>query len=438
MRGRIRVFLAVAACLAIGGAWYYQRSARHTLHQQLLADARTALANSQPAQAEELARRVIESGQLSAESRLVAGEAAVALGAGDRALVYLAPLLEGQDDHAAVALGAAANIHWERGELAQAEKHLRRLLEIAPDKPYATSRLAYLLTLTGRHWESLPLRLSLMKLDSFEYDDLLLWGNARALVQTDEVPRLRRLAPDDPLAALGAACVAARSNDGPAARRLVGPVLSSRPDLVEARVLEGYLLLDRGDVTRDEIEAWNRRLPAGAEEHPDIWVIRGLWTTRATSEAEPKATDAGPTGQAAGRCFWEAVRRSPNHHTANYQLALVLGEQGSADADWFRQRAEMLEELQRLLGVLDTQRRDLATMQRVVELNEKLGRAWEVWGWSRVALLIDPSLQWAAQARDRAAEQIKPSPPQVLPESDPGVQYDYSAWPLPDWIAGSR
>jgi hypothetical protein len=98
----------------------------------------------------------------------------------------------------------------------------------------------------------------------------------------------------------------------------------------------------------------------------------------------------------------------------------------------------MLEELQRMLGVLDTQRSDLATMQRVVELNEQLGRPWEVWGWSRVALLVDPSVKWAQRTRDRAAEQIKSSPPQVLAEFDPGVRYDYSTWPLPDWMADER
>jgi hypothetical protein len=132
------------------------------------------------------------------------------------------------------------------------------------------------------------------------------------------------------------------------------------------------------------------------------------------------------------------VRRSPNHQTANYQLALVRGELNRADADWIRQRAESLEELQRMLGVLDTQRSDLATMQRVVELDEKLGRAWEVWGWSRVALLVDPARRWAEQARDRASEAIKSSPPQVLPELDPGRRFDFSDWPLPDWIGKTK
>jgi tetratricopeptide (TPR) repeat protein len=439
IKGTVRVLLAVGACLAIGAAWYFQRSAQHTLHQQLLVDARTALEQGQHQEAESLARRVIASGYLTAESRLVAGEAAVGLGASDRALAYLAPLMEGRDSNAVMALGAAANIHWERGELTQAETQLRRLLEISPDQPYATSRLAYLLTLTGRHWESLPLRLSLMKLDSFEFDDLLLWGNARSLVHTEELTRLRRLSPEDPLLALGAACVSARSNDVSGARKLLEPVLTSRPDLVEARVLEGYLLLDRGNLAAAEIQAWNGRLPPGADEHPDIWVIRGLWTARAAPMAERRGSDDGvAAGSAAGRCFWEAVRRSPNHQTASYQLALVLRELDNSDADWFRERSEMLEELQRMLGVLDTQRSDLATMQRVVELNEKLGRPWEVWGWSRVALLVDPSLKWAERARDRAAAQIKSSPPQVLAEFDPGVRHNYSAWPLPGWISDAR
>lgn len=439
VKGKVRALLAVVACLSIGAAWYFQRSAQHTLHQQLLVDARTALELGHHEEAESLARRVIASGYLAAESRLVAGEAAMGVGASDRALAYLGPLLAGQDSSSVVALGAAANIHWERGELTQSEQYLRRLLEISPEQPYATSRLAHLLTLTGRHWESLPLRLSLLRHDNFEFEDLLLIGNARSLLQTDELTRLRQLSPEDPLVALGAACVLARSNDSTAARKLLEPVLASRPDLVEGRVLEGYLLLDRGELTGGAMEAWNRALPPDADEHPDIWVIRGLWTARATPIVEQSGADPRATkGSAAGRCFWEAVRRSPNHQTANYQLAQMLRELSSSDAEWFRQRAEMLEELQRMLGVLDTQRSDLATMQRVVELNEQLGRPWEAWGWSRVALLVDPSLKWAQRTRDRAAEQIKSSPPQVLAEFDPGVRYDYSTWPLPDWIADAR
>jgi len=423
MLSKRRVLLVALGCLLIGGAWYFQRSAQRTLHGQLLVDARAALAAGKHAEAETLARRIIAAGGFAAESRLVAGEAAVGQGASERALAYLEPLLGGQDSTAVTALGAAATISWDQGDLTQAERSLRRILQISPEHPYATARLAYLLTLTGRHWESGPLRLSLMQRDSFEFDDLLLWGNARALVQTDELTRLRQLAPQDPLLMLGAASVAARTNDLESARKLVAAVVAARPDLIEARALQGYLLIDRADVSADEMQAWNRQLPPGSDEHPDIWVVRGLWTKR-----------SGP-GTAAGRCFWEAVRRSPNHQTGNYQLALVLRQMESADAEWFRQRAESLEELQRMLGILDTQRGDIATMQRVVELNEKLGRAWEVWGWSRVALLEEPTLKWAQQARDRAAALIKSSPPQVLPDSNPGSRYDYSAWALPDWTS---
>lgn len=423
LSGKKRIVLVALACLSIGGAWYYQRFARRNLQQQLLVDARAAIANGKHAEAETLARRIIAAGGFAAESRLVAGEAAVGLGASERALAYLEPLLDDKDSTAVIALGAAANIYWEQGDLTQAERSLRRMLQISPEHPYATARLAYLLTLTGRHWESSPWRLLLMQRDSFEFDDLLLWGNARALVQNEELPRLRQLAPQDPLLMLGAASVAARTNDVESARKLVAAVVAARPDLVEARALQGYLLFDRAGVSASEMQAWNRQLPPGSDEHPDIWVIRGLWTKR-----------TGP-GTAAGRCFWEAVRRSPNHQTANYQLALVLRQMDNADAEWFSQRAESLEELQRMLGILDTQRQDIATMQRVVELNDKLGRAWEVWGWSRVALLVDPTLKWARQARDRAADTIETSPPQVLPDSHPGSRYDYSAWALPDWMS---
>jgi tetratricopeptide (TPR) repeat protein len=415
--------LAAIGCLLIGVAWYYQRSAQHTLYGQLLADARASLGAGKYADAEALARRLLVAGSAERESRLLAAEAAAAQGASDRALAYLEPLLEGSDKTTVTALGAAANIAWDQGQISAAEQHLRRLLQIAPDNDYATSKLAYLLTLTGRHWESGPLRLALMRRDSFQFEDLLLWGNARALVQTDELARLRQLAPEDPLLMLGEASVAARSNDLKSVRKLLPAIIAAQPDLIEARVLQGNLLLEGAGLSDEEMQKWSHNLPDGSDEHPDVWVIRGLWTIRSGAS------------QAAGRCFWEAVRRSPNHHTGNYQLALVLGELGSPDSNWFRERATSLEELQRMLGVLDTQRGDIATMRRVVELHEKLGRAWEAWGWSRVALLVDPSLKWAQEARDRAAAQAKSSPPQVLPGHDPASKFDYSAWPLPEWMS---
>jgi hypothetical protein len=202
----------------------------------------------------------------------------------------------------------------------------------------------------------------------------------------------------------------------------VPKIIAARPDLVEARVLQGYLLLDKDGVTAADIEGWNRDLPKGSDQHPDIWVIRGLWAKRAGNNAP------------AARCFWEAVRRSPNHQTGTYQLALVLHELKNPDAPWVSERAEALEELQRGLGILDTQRKDIASMQRVVELTEKLGRPWESWGWSRVALLVDPGLKWAEEARERAAKLTATSPPQVLPEFTPGQRLDLSTSPLPEWV----
>ena len=104
-------------------------------------------------------------------------------------MAYLEPLLDGNDAKAVTALGAAANIHWEQGDLTHAEECLRRLLKISPENAYATARLAYLLTLTGRHWESLPLRLSLINATASN-STTCCYGGMRALVETDELSRV--------------------------------------------------------------------------------------------------------------------------------------------------------------------------------------------------------------------------------------------------------
>ena len=83
-----------------------------------------------------------------------------------------------------------------------------------------------------------------------------------------------------------------------------------RPELSEAQSLLGATLLqsdnDRGFLT------WHAALPEVVLEHPGVWTARGHWAYR--------------QGQlpVAARCFWEAVRRNPNHQQANYQLGQVL------------------------------------------------------------------------------------------------------------------
>lgn len=417
-----RAILLIVGVLLVVGAAVFRIAANRKLHSRLLFDAKLALEGSEFAEAESLARRLIAARSHIDEARLVAGEAAARLGADERALAYLEPLLDGQDDHSRIALSAAVDILWDQGDATEAERLLRRLLELEPEQPLAIARLVHLLTLTGRHWESLPYRLTLVRNDQFQVEDLLLWGNTRALIESDELPRLRRLSPDDPLLMLGEASIAVRKNETATAQQLLPRILAARPDLLAAHALTGHLLIERPGIGVAEVTQWNQRLPAGADDHPEIWVIRGLWS------AQQDMTEG------AARCFWETVRRSPNHQLANYQLALALRQLGKPEAAWFSQRADWLEELERMLGMLDKDRNDLAVLRKTVELNDKLGRMWEVWGWSRVTLLVDPNQTWAREARDRAKQLLEPDSRQVMPESDPARKFDFSMLALPDWL----
>lgn len=425
MHSRRRSILITVSILLVFAAGLIHLYARRALHGQLLVDARAAVERNDYAEAELLARRLISAHAHQDDARLIAGAAAMKLGANERALAYVIPLLDGRDENARIAIDAAADIRWEQGNATETERLLRKLLDIEPD-PIATARLAHLLTLTGRHWESGPFRLALMRFDHFQFDDLLLWGNTRALIETEELASLRRASPEDPLLKLGAASIAVRKNETAAAESLLSEVMAARPDLVEAHVLRGMLLSERPGTSVSDMAAWNHALPASAEEHPEVWMVRGLWT-RQHDNAE-----------VAARCFWEAVRRSPNHQLGNYQMALAMKQLGREDAEFFSQRANRLEELERTLGVLNTQRSDLVHVKKAVELTELLGRLWEAWGWSRVALLIDGKQAWAIQVRDRAAAALKADPPQVIPAADPGQRFDYSQLPLPDWLATHR
>ena len=110
-------------------------------------------------------------------------------------------------------------------------------------------------------------------------------------------------------------------------------VLAVSPEQIEAQARLGALLLDASDSAA--WLDWHARLPVKADEHPEIWVIRGIW---AQNQDELRV---------AVRCFWEAVQRDPDHRIANYRLAQVLTALGQgARGEIFVERARELQELE--------------------------------------------------------------------------------------------
>jgi tetratricopeptide (TPR) repeat protein len=163
---------------------------------------------------------------------------------------------------------------------------------------------------------------------------------------------------------------ALRGNDAEQARALLRQVLAREPQLMQARAWMGSLLAASG--SEGDFFVWQSELPAWADEHPEIWFVRGNFARRQGRPAE------------AVRCLWEAVRIDPNHQTANYQLAQALiALDRPVEAQPYLDRARQLGEL--AVAATTFQRSgDPKALRKAAQLSDALGLVWESWGWRRI------------------------------------------------------
>ena len=84
----------------------------------------------------------------------------------------------------------------------------------------------------------------------------------------------REAAPDDPMPLIGQARLAIRRTRMREAKQLLKEALAEAPDQIEAQAELGHLLWTEAD---PEFNQWLVEAAPGTEDHPDIWLTRGLW-----------------------------------------------------------------------------------------------------------------------------------------------------------------
>jgi tetratricopeptide (TPR) repeat protein len=351
---------------------------------------------------------------------LLAAEAASRQHHLDDALKHYRRIPDDCTETAVSAQFGSGEILIHQGRLSDGEALLRRALACDPEHLHSHFRLAFVLGMTGRRWESVPHILRLMRADRFSSEHLIILGDVeRVLVSGDLLTWCLQAAPDDPLALLGEARVAVATNELPKALQLLKRVVAALPGEVEAQVRLGALLLETG--RREEFVQWQAGLMPAADAHPETWVIRGLWFL------EQNETPA------AVRCFWEAVSRDPDHRLANYRLGAALrGEHAREQAAPFLDRAEKLQHFETLIDRLFRNPDDVESMRQASFVADSLGRLWEAWGWARLALATDPTLDWPHEQITRLEPLLKPDLPRTVPAQNPARQVDLSSYVLPD------
>ncbi|MDA1017015.1 MAG: FG-GAP-like repeat-containing protein [Planctomycetota bacterium] len=410
---RRRILAIALLCLSIAGiAWWQIASST----DRLLADARKAQSVGDWARVASLAKQVQETDPFNVEAAFLAGASAAARRRFPEALSEFDKV---PDDSSfamqARALGARILL-FESLELSAAEQQLRRLLELEPSHPQAVGQLAYVLGLGSRAWEKTPYLLAQIRNGKFDYVQLHLLALGDTVAENpEELERFRASKSDDPVVLLGVARQLIDKQETADAETLLRKAITVRPDLIQAHVRLGRLLLDADDAT---FRRWHDALPETANDHPNIWELRGH---RARAKHELKA---------AARCYWEASRRNCNDQSSVYQLGQTLRTLGRPqDAEPFLIRSRRIEEFADAVKAAQV----AADFRTASLLAEQLGLLWEACGFMELAAAKSGAPDEAAMAKQLRARVMDLPPERTIESANLALQLDLSDYPLPSW-----
>ncbi len=408
--------------LALIVYWQWPKSRPIT---ELLRDAKVAVASGDYATADELCQSVLEVEPNNLTALLLAGESATKLGKLESALEYYLKAAQAESGDSIMATFYAAEVARGLGRVSQAEELYRIYLNTKPNHRVTQERMAYLLDLQGRRWESEPYLYEQIRSDNISYSLLIRLGTRNSAVSfPDELKKWRLAEPTSAAGYLAEATQSASKASPRKAEELLRKAILRNPDLVEAHARLGRLLSDHD---LDRLPDWHWELPSAADSHPDIWMVRGLW--------------ANHVGQkpAAIRCFWEAGKRDPNQRIAHYQLGQLLSEPEFAMASAkFSKRAELLQELAASMTRVTLNPSEVSSLNTTSNVLEQLGRYWEAYGWCGLILVNDPAQISVRERMRRLHQRLNPELPLTDPAANPATEFDFSTYPLPEWPVSTR
>ena len=386
----------------------------------LLRSATEAMRAGRMREAERLAMKVDPASPAMSRALMLAAEVASRTGRVDEAIARYETVSELGTSAATEALFYLGEQHRAAGRLERAAEYYQRFLGERPDDGEAHARLAFIYSVTGQRWQAMPHFLATVALQNWTLDSLALLGDLeRPIEQPEFIASCLNSRPTDPFVQMGAAQLEAqRGDDGKAVDRL-RKVIRRRPELVAAHALLGESVISQGDEAYLE---WEQNLPPGAEEHADVWFVRGL---RARGRSE--------LGEAAG-CFAESLRIRPEHRRSTYQLGQVLASLQDPAASAFVSRAERLVELSQQLDVtLKSRGRSEQALRACAEICESVGRLLEAYAWTVTAARLHGKVAWTEAMRERFRGRVSPGMPRTVPEADLVASHD-----LQRYVAAAR
>ncbi|MBC8355370.1 MAG: VCBS repeat-containing protein [Planctomycetes bacterium] len=411
-RRRRLLVLAFPALVIASGIWFAVESST----PRLLARAENAAERREFAETERLVKIVLRRNPNSVRALYLAGVAASETSDPESAMDYFARIPDDGTPTSKQALFTRAEFSYQQGWVADSERLFRRVVELDKDNFAARQRLLYIYAAQGRMWEVTQLILPLLKSDRVDSNHLIAIGSSKRLMDANLpfVKRCLAARPDDPLPRLLEAKWAIYEKRMLDARDVLLLIVREYPHLLDARAALGETLLETG--TPEEFVEWHEQLPDNADEHPEIWFVRGMWSRRTEQT------------HAAVRCFGEVLRRNPNHAAANYQLSKALTAVGKPDqAEAFATRARKLARMTLLIDDLINSR----NMREAVKLLRDLGRLWEAAGWCRLAM--EAEADWAKPALDQLLFELADEDSLTTRSANLALQLELSAHSLPNF-----
>lgn len=382
---------------------------------ELLRDARNALAMGEFEESLSLSQELLGIESQHADALLIAGEACVRLSRYEDAATFYQEVPATAGESHVTAQFAAAEVLRHLGRLREAETCLNRVVDAAPQHGAAHERLGLLLESRGQHWLARVHWRAAVAQQRFSMSSLRLLADSEGRFEPPATAD-GKTSQDDLMDAIQAMA----QQDREEATRLITRVLKAEPDNVEAHFRRGLLLADESP---EELAAWNRQLPADAEEHPGIWRVRGLWSQHS------KQPDA------AMRCYWESIRRDPTDRTSTYQLAqLIQHTEQSESSVLLTKRADALLRLSVLMNRLEQQPNDVISVIEITRVLETIDRRPEAAAWCRLALSMAP----ARRDLPKRVERLTAENPETPASHRTLASLDLSHLPLPVWSDDSH
>ncbi|HHM12115.1 MAG TPA: tetratricopeptide repeat protein [Planctomycetaceae bacterium] len=352
---------------------------------------------------------------------ILAGRIAVTEGKLEEGLQWYDRVPDDQQAWRVAALVESGTVALRQGNFDQAERRLRRALELNPDHPAAQEQLARLLALEGRRWEGSAQLFALIRSGRAQPHHLVLAANLFDPVDERELlEKARRAWPSQWLPELGLARLDMKAGHWEAAGERLRRLRQHRGDVLAVQVAWGEWLAERR--RWEELREWNAQLPSSAGSHPLVWWLRGRWA-EATNQTS-----------AAIRCYWESVRRYAGDRRPCHRLGQLLLQEGDTNAA--HAYLEYARRLDRLFETVRTIYEDGPKFKHVLaaaQMTESLGRYLESSAWYYLAVQLASNSQEAvdglARTQDLAARAAGP----VDPSANPASRFPQRQRPLPDW-----